>query len=50
MCWLTRLILKNLKYGSDFPQNALVLGWAVAQGAYKVVLTKMEAGWSIGRI
>ena len=33
-----------LKFGSDFFQNALDLGWAVTRGAYKVVLTKMEAG------
>ena len=49
----TRSIFKNpsdqdrlnmLKCGSDFFQNALDLVWAVARGAYKVVLTGMEAG------
>ena len=53
MCGFTRSIMKNpcesarlnmLKFGSDFFQNALDLGWAVARGAYKVVLTEMEAG------
>ena len=32
------------KVGSEFFQNALDLGWAVARGAYKVVLTEMEVG------
>ena len=53
MCGFTRSIIKNpseqawlnmLKLGSDFFQNALDLGRAVARGAYKVVLTEMEAG------
>ena len=53
MCGFTRPIFKNpseqtrlnmLKFGSGFFQNALDLGWAVARGAYKVVLTEIEAG------
>ena len=33
-----------LPFASDLYQNALNQGWAGARGAYKVIMTEMEAG------
>ena len=33
-----------LSFATDFYQNAFDLGWPIASGVYKVILTEMEAG------
>ena len=51
MCGFIRTILKTtpdchlnmLTYASDLLQNALDLGWPMAKGSYKVLMTEMEA-------
>ena len=56
-CGFVRSVLKqpstqaqlNMLFAAELYQNALDLGWPIARGAYKVILTEMEAGrvsWS----